>query len=101
MLPENIRKPMVFRGHRKRFSVKPIFILNTGKYKIEKLRNQIYYPHLLSCILFGSIWESTTSLCMDYTNHIRYFWGMLTQLTFNCSKSTTETLEKGVKYVQS
>ena len=24
-----------------------------------------------------------------------------TQLTFNCSKSTIETLEKGVKYVQS
>ena len=25
----------------------------------------------------------------------------LTHLTFTCSKSTTETLEKGVKYVQS
>ena len=25
----------------------------------------------------------------------------LTQLTFTCSKSTIETLEKGVKYVQS
>ena len=25
----------------------------------------------------------------------------LTQLTFTCSKSTVETLEKGVKYVQS
>ena len=25
----------------------------------------------------------------------------LTQLTFACSKSTVETLEKGVKYVQS
>ena len=26
---------------------------------------------------------------------------VLTQLTFTCSKSTIETLEKGVKYVQS
>ena len=26
---------------------------------------------------------------------------MVTQLTITCSKSTTETLEKGVKYVQS
>ena len=25
----------------------------------------------------------------------------ITQLTFTCSKSTTETLEKGLKYVQS
>ena len=25
----------------------------------------------------------------------------ISQLTFTCSKSTTETLEKGVKYVQS
>ena len=27
--------------------------------------------------------------------------GILTQLTFTCSKSTIETLETGVKYVQS
>ena len=27
--------------------------------------------------------------------------GGCTQLTFTCSKLTTETLEKGVKYVQS
>ena len=27
--------------------------------------------------------------------------GFINQLTFTCSNSTTETLEKGVKYVQS
>ena len=32
---------------------------------------------------------------------LRYFFQHTPQLTFACSKSTIETLKKGVKYVQS
>ena len=36
------------------------------------------------------------------TNFILFIIFMIcTQLTFTCSKSTTETLEKGMRYVQS
>ena len=40
--------------------------------------------------LGGQFWSSLTLFIID-----------ITQLTFTCSKSTTETLEKGMKYVQS
>ena len=35
------------------------------------------------------------------TNIQKIFYNVITQLTFTSSKSTIETLEKGVKYVQS
>ena len=35
------------------------------------------------------------SLCL----HLRYVWCISSQLTFTCSKSTIETLEKDVEYV--
>ena len=56
-------------------------------------------------MFLGSIWESTTSLCMDYTNYVNVFWQKSflvekTQPTYTCSKLAIETLENGVKYVQ-
>ena len=56
-------------------------------------------------MFLGSIWESATSLCMDYTNYVNVFWQKRflvekTQPTYTCSKLAIETLENGVKYVQ-
>ena len=39
---------------------------------------------------------------MDPIRHLSSFYAkMITQLTFTCSKSTMETLEKSVKYMHS
>ena len=37
---------------------------------------------------------------MSFFTHTFSAWGKTCQLTFICSKSVIETLEKGVKYVQ-
>ena len=36
-----------------------------------------------------------------YTNTGKAYWAITSQVTFTCSKSTIEILEKGMKYVQS
>ena len=51
-----------------------------------------YFQHLVLLILFQVV---------DCIELAERFMEGLAQLTFTCSNSTIETVEKGVKYVQS
>ena len=54
-----------------------------------------WFVHFFHYIHF---YEIELSVLISLTLNFHFF---TTQLTFICSKSTIETLEKGVKYVQS
>ena len=64
-------------------------VLNPFQIIVPLLHPIFTSPHF-SRQLGGQFWNSLTLFIID-----------ITQLTFTCSKSTTETLEKGMKYVQS
>ena len=63
----------------------------------------LFCPHL--SIESFNLFQSSVAFHIE-TNHLICYANQLTgffeyiQLTFTCSKSTIETLEKGVKYVQ-
>ena len=56
---------------------------------------------ILEKMRFFGILEKQQELSVKYQQDQRKAKSKISQLTFTCSKSTIETLEKGVKYVQS
>ena len=57
------------------------------------------FDKVLSTSLVSKVFSGTLKLIANRTNYLDQ--GVLAQLAFICSKATIETVEKGVKYIQS
>ena len=55
--------------------------------------------HCLNKLKYAKLTISHLVESMTYSENVLFLILGTTQLTFTCSKSTIETLEKGVKYV--
>ena len=66
------------------------------------LRRLYTVPSFLFITLFPSLVHSTFEVCnYCFSSNIFFYNGQAPQPAFTCSKLTIETLEQGVKYVQS
>ena len=81
-----------------------------GKFKATRLVNLLpCFFKLLQSVILGKLQVPNalqyrfrrydSNKC--WSKRCLFFYLIISQLTFTCSNSTTETLEKGVKYVQS
>ena len=63
-------------------------------------KNINYISQLLTINRSVKFWQTLRHEC-DMHNHSYCQWSQITQPAITCSKLTIETLEQGVKYVQS